>query len=258
MTPQTQQVRFPKLLRLEWQKNRKESSLWLGLVLYLIPALMVVAADLVEPANRSAQDAYFIFHNQTMLVLPMAAGTVATAVMRIEIANNTWFAWLTTGAGTLRLWLSKLVLIGIMQTAMCIFALTIFLSFFLTRTGTSPEPMIVIQILGAYGTLNAIIAATMTLLITTVIMLWRNTVSAMAASIILTVVSLIIMPAEFSWALPTSFAYRLGLSVISQEYFYQDAQAAISGVAAATIIVLLLGTLQYAVLQHDKPRRLLE
>lgn len=257
MTFRIQEVQFSKLLRLEWQKNRREASLWLALVLYLVPAFMVVAADLVESTNRSPEDAYFVFHNQTMLVLPMAAGTVATAVMRLEVANGTWFSWLTSGVGRFRLWLSKLVFVGIMQTAMCILALTIFLVFFLTRTEAMSDPTVIFQILAAYCILNAFIAVTMTLLITTVIILWRNTVSAMAVSIIVTVLSLIILPAEFSWALSITFAYRLGLLVLSEEYFYQGAHAQLSGAATTTVSLLLLAAIQYGVLQHNRPRRLL-
>lgn len=258
MTTRTPSVPFGTLLGLEWRKNRAEPSLWLALVLYVTPAVMVIAADVVNASDRPAEDTYFIFHNQTMLVLPLAAGSVATAVMRVELANGTWFSWLMTGTGVIRLWSSKLVFIGAMQALFTVFAMMLFMPFFLITTDITEASTLLLRTLAAYGILNTIVAVFMTLFVATILILWRNSVTTMAVLIVITVSSLIIMAAEFSWVLPPAFAYRLGLSFISDEYFYTATGAGIGGALVTVLSLLMLVTVQYLILRHNRPRRLLD
>ncbi|MEL4358001.1 MULTISPECIES: ABC transporter permease [unclassified Luteococcus] len=224
----------------EWRKLRREKGLWFALALHLSPWAMVAIASLmgVTSAGRSR---YFILHNQSMLVTGLVACLVTTIAFHVELANRTWFDWLTLPQGATRLILAKLAVITAVLAAF-LAASTALMAGLMVCSGAGAG---IFRMTIAYLALQCGTFAVMVAVSAALCVLTRNVVVVNIVGVALGMVTAVVMGADFSWALPTAWPYRLGLTVLDESYDYPWHGALTSGTAvhaACTALALVIST----------------
>lgn len=224
------------LVRNEWRKLRRERGLWFALALHLAPWAMVVIASLTG-ATAAGPTRYFVLHNQSMLVTGLVACTVTTIAFHVELANRTWFDWLTHPQGTTRLVLAKLTAIATILTAFLVLSTALMIAL-MTCSGAGIYRMAIAYLVLQTGTFTVIVAISAALCVLT-----RNVVVVNIIGVALGMATMVVMGADFSWALPTAWPYRLGLTLLDHDYRYPWSGALASGgviFGACTAFALLV------------------
>lgn len=223
-----------RLVHNEWRKLRREKGLWFALALHLAPWTMVTIAALMG-VTTAGPARYFILHNQSMLVTGLVACMVTTIAFHVELSNRTWFDWLTQPQGAIRLVLAKLTAIAAILTSFLALstALTIGLMAFSNAGGA------ILRIAIAYLTLQCGTFAVMVAISAALCVLTRNVVVVNIIGVALGMITMIVLGADFSWALPTVWPYRLGLTLLDQDYNYTWSGALPSGAAIYAVCTIL-------------------
>lgn len=227
-----------RLIRNEWVKTRREWALWLALLLHLAPLGMVVTAALMGAISSDPVQRYFVIHNQSMLVTGIVAGVVTTLAFQVELANRTWFDWLVLPAGPVRLVAAKLLLVWLVLGAFLLVS-TAVIAAFLLASGAGDGTW---RLVAGHLVMQTGIWVFMSLLAALLCLLTRNVVLVNVVVVGLTLVTIVLMPAEFAWALPTAWPYRAGLVVVDPEYGFEWAAALPLGAAVMAGAVALLAT----------------
>lgn len=225
------------LVRNEWRKLRRERGLWFALLLHLAPWIMVAVAAAVG-ATADGPSRYFILHNQSMLVTGLVACVVTSIAFQVELGNRTWFDWLTLPHGAARLITAKLIAVAAVLAAFIAVSTSLMVTMMLFSGAGSQ----IWRMTAAYLTLQIGTFAVMVAVSAALCVLTRHAVVVSIIGAALGMMTMVVMAADFSWALPTAWPYRLGLSVLEQDYGFAWAGALPSGAAvwAAGVVISLL------------------
>ena len=227
-----------RLVRNEWRKLHRERGLWFALALHLAPWVMVTIAALMG-VTAVGPRRYFILHNQSMLVTGLVACTVTTIAFHVELANRTWFDWLTNPQGATRLVLAKLTAIAAILISLLALS-TVLTIGLMVCSGAGAG---IFRMTVAYLTLQCGTFAVMVAISAALCVLTRNVVVVNIIGVALGMVTMVVMGADFSWAIPTAWPYRFGLTLLDQGYDYPWGGALPSGAAvyaACTVFALLI------------------
>lgn len=227
-----------QLIHNELRKLRRERSLWFALALHLAPWVMVAVASLMG-VGGTGSSGYFILHNQSMLVTGLVACVVTSIGFHVELTNRTWFDWLIQPQGASRLVVAKLLTIGVILAFFVAISVALMVGLMVGSGVRSGLDRMVVAYLGLQcGTFVLMVA-----IAAAVCLLTRNVVVVNIVGVAIGMVTMVLMGAEFSWAVPTVWPYRLGLTLLDQEYAYQWPGALpAGGVLYATCTVAALVT----------------
>ncbi|MEJ5929122.1 ABC transporter permease [Corynebacterium sp. H128] len=230
------------LIRNEWIKIQKENSLWFAFVLHIAPLFMVLVAAIMKSV-RLGSNLYFILYNQSMLVTGLVACVVTSIVFHLEFNNRTWFDWLTQPQGPRRLLVAK-VLTGALILACYIAISAVLMLVFLYATGVRDDParMLCSYLVFQVGTMGVMVAVSAALCVLT-----RSAVVVNVVGVIVTMVTVVVMAAEFSWSIPTAWPYRTGLAIIDPEYGFGSVKPLLAGgaITGAFVVMCLLIAIQW-------------
>lgn len=224
------------LLANELRKIRRERFVWAVLVLNIVPLAMVVVDYAVNGGEPTLERFYFTFHNQYTMVLPLVVCATVAACFHTEFRNGTYFEWLTCGRSRPALWAAKLAvacaLVAVMAAVNHV-GLVVFL--LLENPGAGIGRMS-----AAYWLLVGVCTASVALLCALLTLVTRNVVIVNVFGIGLTVATLVFMAADFSYVIPTCFAYRLSVGVVVPDAAYPDLGQALAVGWTVTALSLLL------------------
>lgn len=227
-----------QLVHNEWRKLRRERGLWFALSLHLAPWVMVAIAALMG-VTTAGPSRYFILHNQSMLVTGLVACLVTSIAFHVELANRTWFDWLTQPHGAKRLVMAKLLAVSAILIAFVALSTALMVALMLiSGARTELWRMTIAYLVLQAGTFVVMVAVSAALCVLT-----RNVVVVNTIGIAIGMVTMVIMGADFSWALPTAWPYRLGLALLDHDYHYPWGGALPSGgvlFGACTAFALLV------------------
>ncbi|QUL78743.1 ABC transporter permease [Brevibacterium sp. SMBL_HHYL_HB1] len=222
----------------EWRKLRREKGLWFALALHLAPWAMVTIAALIG-ATATGPSRYFILHNQSMLVTGLVACVVTSIAFHVELGNRTWFDWLTQPQGATRLVTAKLLSIATILASFVALS-TVLMIVLMLSSGARTE---IWRMTIAYLTLQCGTFAVMVALSAVLCVLTRNVVIVNIMGVGVGMATMVVMGADFSWALPTAWPYRLGLTLLDDGYDFPWNGSLPSGAAiyaACTVLALLI------------------
>lgn len=236
-----------QLIRNEWRKTCKEPALWFSLALHLSPLAMVAAATMMG-AVEAGEKTYFIFYNQSMIVTGLVACVVVSLVFHVEFSNRTWFDWLIQPQGPVRLVAAKILAAGLILGSY-IGLYTVLMLIFLFLQGASGDwrRIILSYLVFQAGTMGVMLAIGSALCVAA-----RNTVVVNVVGVTLSMVTLVLMGADFSWLVPTAWAYRAGLAILDPTYGFGGAAPLFAGGAIAGSFAALC--LSVATMQAGNPR----
>lgn len=225
-----------RLVHNEWCKLRREKGLWFALALHLSPWAMVTTAALMG-VTAAGPSRYFILHNQSMLITGLVACLITSIAFHVELGNRTWFDWLTQPQGASRLVLAKLLTVAAILAAFVLLSTVLMIGLMLCSDARAGIWRMTLAYLCLQcGTFTVMVAVSAAACILT-----RNVVVVNIMGVAVGMVSMVVMGADFSWALPTVWPYRFGLTVLDQGYGYAWPGALPGGAAVfATCTVLAL------------------
>lgn len=231
------------LVHIEWSKLRRERGLWFALALHLAPWAMVTTAALMG-ATVAGPSRYFILHNQSMLVTGLVACVVTSIGFHVELGNRTWFDWLTQPHGATRLVMAKLLAIATILASFVALSTVLMIGLMLS-SGARIEiwPMTIAYLALQCGTFAVAVSLSAALCVLT-----RNVVVVNIMGVGVGMATMVVMGADFSWALPTAWPYRLGLTLLDEGYDFPWNGALPSGAAvyATCTVLALLITVSFA------------
>lgn len=195
----------------EWIKLRREKTLWFVLALHFAPVTMVVAATAMGVHEGPPEQRYFILHNQSVFLAAIVPVIVTAAAFRVELANRTWFEWLMLPQPRPQLLTAKVVIVGLIQITLITLS-TVVAVIFLLAIGAGGD--LIARGAGAYLVLHIGSMVVMSAAAVLLSLLLRNTLIVNIMGIAVSMVTMVLMAADFSWAIPTSWAYRAGLAVL--------------------------------------------
>lgn len=223
-----------RLIHNEWHKIRRERGLWFALALHLAPWVMVTIAAVIG-ATATGSSRYFILHNQSMLVTGLVGCVVTSVGFHVELGNRTWFDWLTQPHGATRLVIAKLLVIAAILATFVAVSTVLMIALMLS-SGARTE---IWQMTFAYLVLQGGTFLVMVPLSAALCVLTRNIVVVNIIGVGLGMATMVVMAADFSWALPTAWPYRFGLRLLDESYAFPWNGALASGAAVyATCTVL--------------------
>ncbi|MES0837711.1 ABC transporter permease [Nocardiopsis tropica] len=220
----------------EVRKIRRERFVWAVLVLNVVPFALVVANHAVNGGEPTPDRFYFTFHNQYTMVLPLVVCATVAACFHTEFRNGTYFEWLTCGRSRPALWAAKLAVacsLVVLMAAVNHVGLVVF--FLVENPGAG-----ILRMSAAYWLLVGVSIASVALLCALLTLVTRNVVIVNVFGIGLTVATLVFMAADFSYVIPTCFAYRISLGMIVPDAAYPDPAQALTAGWAVTALSLVL------------------
>lgn len=218
----------------EWSKLRRERALWFALILHLSPWGMVTIAALMD-AIGPGPSRYFVFHNQSMLVTALVACVVTSIAFHVELSNRTWFDWLTYPQGAKRLIAAKMITVGAILACFVAITATLMVGLMLA-SGVRPGTW---QMVIAYLSLQCGIFVLVVAISAALCLLTRNVVVVNIIGVAISMVTMVLMGADFSWAVPTVWPYRLGLTLVDTSYAYPWQGALLAGAAVYSFCVAI-------------------
>ncbi|TDQ53038.1 ABC transporter permease [Actinorugispora endophytica] len=230
------------LLANELRKTKREWFVWAVLALNTVPLVMVVANHFANGGAPGPERFYFTFHNQYMLVLPLVVCATVAGCFHTEFRNGTYFEWLTSGRPKSALWTAKFLVSCALVTAMAAVDHLGLLVFLLVEYPGADLP----RVSAAFWLLVSVTVLTTGLVCALLTLLSRNVVVVNVFGIGLTVATLVLMAADFSYVVPTCFAYRLSVGLVVPDAAYPDPALALAvgwTVTAACVLVPLAANL---------------
>ncbi|MGI5117925.1 ABC transporter permease [Marinactinospora thermotolerans] len=224
------------LIANELRKIRRERFVWAVLVLNVVPFAMVVVNHVVNGGDPTLEGLYFTFHNQYTMVLPLVVCATVAACFHTEFRNGTYFEWLTCGRSKPALWAAKLTVACCLVVVLAAVNHVGLVLFFLAE---NPDAGL-LRMSAAYWLLVGVSIASVALLCALLTLLTRNVVIVNVFGIGLTVATLVFMAADFSYLIPTCFAYRLSVGMIVPDAAYPDLGLALAVGWSVTALFLLL------------------
>ncbi|QDQ02217.1 hypothetical protein FOH38_17960 [Lysinibacillus fusiformis] len=214
-----------KLIKNEWIKIKSEKAILVIVVLSLIPLLMNFANFAINNGDISLDSGfYFTYYNQYFMMLPIISSVLISYVFYIEFKNKTYLDWITYNIPRFRLLFSKIFVSLIIMSVIFLIQLLILSVFYFFVDGSIKD---ILQLIYSYTTLNVIIVTTIILTFSVIIQLSKNIVTSISIGIGISLLSMILMAAPFSFFIPTAFGYRLGLHIIDKEFYYEGGMSSI-------------------------------
>ena len=208
-----------KLIKNEWIKIKSEKVILVIVVLSLIPLLMNFANFAINNKDISLDSGfYFTYYNQYFMMLPIISSVLISFTFYMELKNKMYLDWITYNIPRYQLLFSKILVSTIIMSAICIMQLFIWSVFYFVIDGNIEN---IFRLVSSYIILNIIVITTITLVFAAVIQLTKNIVASISIGIGVSLLSMILMAAPFSFYIPTAFGYRLGLFVIDNGYYYE-------------------------------------
>lgn len=208
-----------KLIKNEWIKIKSEKVVLVIVLLSLIPLLMNFANFAIN--NRDVQldsGFYFTYYNQYFMMLPIISSVLVSFVFYIEFKNKTYLDWITYNIPRHKLLFSKILVSLIIMSAIFLVQLLTFSVFYIIVDGKMSN---VLPLVYSYAILNSIVVITIVITFSVIIQLTKNIVASISIGIGMSLLSMILMAAPFSYFIPTAFGYRLGLYWIDSEFYYE-------------------------------------
>lgn len=223
------------LLVNEWTKIRHERAIWFALALHFAPLVMVVTAALMGVHDGDPLQRYFILHNQSVIVTGIVSTVVTTVAFQVELSNRTWFEWLLLPAGRHRLLAAKMTIAIAIQAAFVALSVAA-ISIFLLAVGADDE---LPRMLAAYLVLQLGTMITMSTVGALLCLILRNVLIVNIFGVASSMVTMVVMSADFSWALPTAWTYRAGLTILDpMAYAFERWWALPAGGAVLAVCVV--------------------
>ncbi|ONK22331.1 hypothetical protein BLX87_16685 [Bacillus sp. VT-16-64] len=224
-----------KLIKNEWIKVKSEKVILVIVVLSLIPLLMNFANFAINNKDISLDSGfYFTYYNQYFMMLPIISSVLISFIFYIEFKNKMYLDWITYNIPRYQLLFSKILVSTIIMSAICVMQLFILSVFYFVIDGNIEN---ILRLISSYIILNIIVITTITLVFAAVIQLTKNIVASISIGIGVSLLSMILMAAPFSFYIPTAFGYRLGLFVIDNGYYYEGGMTpTIIGIALLFLI----------------------
>src|SRR5690625_454420 len=224
-----------KLVKNEWIKIKSEKVILVIVILSLIPLLMNFANFAINNGDISLDSGfYFTYYNQYFMMLPIISSVLISFIFYIEFKNKTYLDWITYNVPRYQLFFSKVMVSLIIMSVIFIIHLLILSIFYSIVDGKSEN---ILHLIFSYIILNTIVVTSITLIFAVIIQLSKNIVASISIGIGVSLLSMILMAAPFSYFIPTAFGYRLGLYVIDNEFYYGEAMS--STIIGLSLFVLL-------------------
>ncbi|MDX8046761.1 ABC transporter permease [Gracilibacillus sp. S3-1-1] len=224
-----------KLIKNEWIKMKSEKVILVIVILSLIPLLMNFANFVVNNRDMSLDSGfYFTYYNQYFMMLPIISSVLISFTFYMEFKNKMYLDWITYNIPRSKLLFSKLLISTIIMLAICIMQLVILSVFYFVVDGNIEY---ILRLISSYIILNVIVITTITLVFAVIIQLTKNIVASISIGIGVSLLSMILMAAPFSYFIPTAYGYRLGLLIIDNGYYYEgDMSPTIIGIGLFVLI----------------------
>ncbi|NWN87601.1 MAG: ABC transporter permease [Micrococcaceae bacterium] len=200
-----------RLISNEWLKLRREKTLWFALALHLAPVTMVIAASAMGVHQGPPEQRYFVLHNQSVFLAAIVPVIVTAVAFRVELSNRTWFEWLMLPQPRPRLLTAKVLNIGLIQLVFIALSTVTTVVFLLT---VGAGGVLIARSIGSYLILQLGSMVVMSAAAVLLSLLLRNTLIVNIIGIAVSMITMVLMAADFSWAIPTSWTYRTGLAVL--------------------------------------------
>lgn len=235
----------------EFIKIKSEKFLLVILILMLIPFGMNFANFIINDKNLSLSDGfYFRFYNQYFMLLPIISCIIASSVYYIEYKNNTFTNWFSYSTSRQLLFFSKGIVSLLLSLFYSIINLLIILIFYIINGRPVSE---ILAITFSFSIVNLIVILLVNFFSIAIINITKNIIVSIVSGIIISMVSMIFMAAPFSYVIPTTFGYRLGLVFIDSSLYYPNVlYTIIVGCSISILLFALLLFIAYKSLIYKK------
>lgn len=209
-----------KLIKNEWIKIQSEKVVFVIVLLSLIPLLISFANFAIN--NRDVQldsGFYFTYYNQYFMILPIVSSVLVSFVFYIEFKNKTYLDWITYRIPRYKLFFSKIFVSLIIMSVIFFVQILTLSVFYIIVDGKVSN---IIQLVYSYAVLNSVVVITVITTFSVIIQLTKNIVVSISIGIGISLLSMILMAAPFSYFIPTAFGYRLGLYGIDSAFYYEN------------------------------------
>jgi len=218
------------IIKNEFLKYRKNKSLVVLFLLSLVP-LMLNITNLLVNNPKNVSDFYFTYYNQHTFFFPLTISLIIATVFYGEFKDNMYFNWITYGVSKTQLYLGKYLfslIISLLTTLLnyllLLGALKIFSSKFIFYNFSVTKMTLSFFEYSFMMMLFCLFFGSILVLLT------RNIVVSVSFVFVFMIVSAVFMAAPFSYFIPFSFPYRVGLGAVDQGYYYSNPnQATIIG-----------------------------
>ncbi|WP_040982722.1 ABC transporter permease [Oceanobacillus jeddahense] len=240
-----------KLMKNEWIKLKSEKVILVIVILSLIPLLMNFANFAINNKDISLESGfYFTYYNQYFMMLPIISSVLISFTFYMEFKNKMYLDWITYPIPRFQLLFSKLFISTIIMSAICLMQLIVLSVFYFIVDGNIAN---ILRLTASYIILHVIVVTTITFVFAAIIQLTKNIVASISIGIGVSLLSMILMAAPFSFLIPTAFGYRLGLLVIDNGYYYEGGLAAtITGIGLLILINATMLTINLRLIYKKK------
>ncbi|MFD1412473.1 hypothetical protein [Oceanobacillus jeddahense] len=168
----------------------------------------------------------------------------------MEFKNKMYLDWITYPIPRFQLLFSKLFISTIIMSAICMMQLIVLSVFYFIIDGNIAN---ILRLTASYIILHVIVVTIITFVFAAIIQLTKNIVASISIGIGVSLLSMILMAAPFSFLIPTAFGYRLGLLVIDSGYYYEGGLAAtITGIGLLFLINATMLTINLRLIYQKK------
>ncbi len=228
-----------KLIKNEWIKIKSEKVILIIVLLSLIPLLMNFVNFAINNRNVQLDSGfYFTYYNQYFMMLPIISSVLVSFVFYIEVKNKTYLDWITYNIPRYKLLFSKIfVSLMIMLVIFLVHLLTLSV-FYIIVDGKVNH---LLQLVYSYTILNSLVVIIVTITFAAIIQLTKNIVASISIGIGMSLLSMILMAAPFSYFIPTAFGYRLGLYMIDHEFYYEGGMSStLTGIGVFILLIIFM------------------
>lgn len=228
-----------KLIKNEWIKMKSEKVILVIVILSLIPLIMNFVNFAVNNNDiRLNSGFYFTYYNQYFMMLPILSSVLISFIFYMEFKNKMYLDWITYNIPRFQLLFSKIFASIIIISAICVIQLLILSVFYFVVDGDMEN---IERLISSYIILHVIVVTPITLIFAVLIQLTKNIIASISIGIGISLLSMILMAAPFSYFIPTSFGYRLGLLVIDRGYYYEGGMSpTIIGIGLFVLINVIM------------------
>lgn len=222
-------------------------------MLTLIPLIMNIGSLLVN-YPKDIESFYFTYYNQLTFFFPLAVSLVICMVFYGEFKNHMYLNWISCGIPKTKLYLGKFIFSMIINLSLIITNfLLLLLSFKVFEAKLNITNFSILDVFYSYFSYTSMMLIFSLLFGSILILLSRNIIVSVSFIFIFMIVSAIFMAAPFSYYIPFSFPYRLGLSYIDLEYYYENpSQATMIGFTLYFVCILLLCLFVQIIMRHKR------
>lgn len=237
----------------ELLKFSKSKYMIIFFALLFLP-LGINIASLLVGQEKTIQEFFFPYYNQLSLFFPLTIGLIISTVFYSEFKNKMYLNWITNGISKSKLYMGKFLFSLILSFTLVIFnyALLI-LTIKIMNSKITLSQLSILDITVSYFIYTTMLTFFSLLYSSILILLSRNIIVTTSFMFIFMMVSALFMAAPFSYYIPFSFPYRLGLRYIHEEYYFIGVpNATLIGIFTYLVSIVLLWVIVITLMKQKK------